>query len=164
MYGRSNKKPNNCKLLFMFDDDRRSNDGVSDIDIRRYILISTHISVRIDELSNDHLLVLLLKMLILIFIIIANDSIMAITIIISKQVEIFLVMNILLQFQKTIVIVFSLLQCSNPVLYSRMNVILFIDSRHDIPILVHHSIVNDLVYAYIDALTQHEMSGFVLQY
>lgn len=151
--GSSNKQSNNNKFLVMFDDDRCSNDCVSNIDIHCYLLIITDISIGVDELSNHHLLVLLLKMFILFFIIVANDSIVTISIIISKQVEVLFMMNILLQFQQAIVIILRLLQGSNPIFDSRMDVILFIDSCHDISILVHHSIVDDLVNAYIHALT-----------
>lgn len=96
--GGSNQKPNDNKFLVMFNDDRCSNDCVSNVDIHRDLLIITDISIRVDELSDYHLLVLLFKVFILIFVIVANDSIVAISIIISQQIEILFMMNVLLQF------------------------------------------------------------------
>lgn len=70
----------------VFDHDRRSNDSISDIDIHRYLLIIAYISISIDELPDYHLFVLLLEMFILFLVIVANDSVVAVSIIISQQV------------------------------------------------------------------------------
>lgn len=164
MHRSPNKEPNDCILFMVLDDNRCPNHSIPNINIHRYLLIITHIPIGIDKLSNNHLLILLLQMLILFFIIVTNNPIVAISIIVTKQVQVLLMMNILLQFQKTIVIIFSLFQCSYSILDGRVDVILLIDCCHDISIFVHHSVVDYFVYAYIEALAQHEMSWLVLPY
>jgi hypothetical protein len=154
MDGGPNQQSDHYVLLLVFDDDGSAGDCLPHVDVHAHLLLLADVPIPVYKLPNDHLLILFGHLVVLVLVVVADDAVLAVTVVVAQQVQVLGLQDVFLEFEEAEVEAFRLDQVADPCFDVGVHVVLRVFAGDDLSVFRWPAEVDYFVYPHAHALSQ----------